>query len=147
MGYYSDVVYAIKFLKDAEYKDDTPDEEKNYHGQGLFQVFVAEAKANKDTEQCFEDGTHVDNENLTITYTAHGVKWYEDSFPDVDCHVNLMSLADEYIELHTKDNMRLSPIAWGYARVGEENGDDETRHGGDWGYELVEINRSVNLTL
>lgn len=149
MGYYSDVVYAIKFEKNAEYKDDTPDEQKNYHGQGLFQVFLAEAKANKDTERCFDDddGVEINSDTLTIFYRADGVKWYEDNYPDVDCHVNLMSLADEYIELHTKDNMRISPIAWGFARVGEENGDDETRHGGDWGYELVEISRSVNLTL
>jgi hypothetical protein len=76
------------------------------------------------------------------------VKWYEGNFSDVDCHVNLMNLADEYIELHYKaGHMRISPIAWGFARIGEETGDDETRHGGDWGYELVEINRSVNLNV
>jgi hypothetical protein len=149
MGYYSDVVYAIKFEKDVEYAENTPDEEKTYSGKGVFQIFLTEAKANKDTEQCFRDDDSdfkIDHENLTITYTASGVKWYEGSFSDVDCHVSLMDLAAEYIQLHRKANMT-SPINWGFARIGEETGDDEIRHGGDWGYELVEINRSVNLNV
>jgi hypothetical protein len=150
MGYYSDVVYAIKFDKDAAYVENTPDEEQTYSGKGMFQIFLTEAKANKDTEQCFRDDDgdfKIDNENLTITYTARGVKWYEGSFSDVDCHIHLLHLADEYIELHHKANMISSPINWGFARIGEENGDDETRHGGSWGYELVEISRSVNLNV
>jgi hypothetical protein len=83
MGYYSDVVYAIKFEKDAEYAENTPDEEKTYSGKGVFQIFLTEAKANKDTEQCFRDDDgdfKIDDENLTITYTAEGVKWYEGRF-------------------------------------------------------------------
>jgi hypothetical protein len=150
MGYYSDVVYAIKFEKDAEYLDEISDEVKTYSGKGVFQIFLTEAKANKDTEECFDDDGDfkIDNENLTISYRADGVKWYEGNFSDVDCHVNLMNLADEYIELHYKaGHMRISPIAWGFARIGEDTGDDEIRHGGDWGYELVEINRSVNLNV
>ena len=150
MGYYSDVVYAIKFEKDVEYAENTPDEEKTYSGKGVFQIFLTEAKANKDTEQCFRDDYgdfKIDNENLTISFEASSVKWYEGNFSDVDCHVSLMNLADEYIELHHKANMISSPINWGFARIGEESGDDETKHGGSWGYELVEINRSVGLNV
>jgi hypothetical protein len=146
MGYRSDVGYKIKFDKDLEWLESVADDKKNVTSKDLFNLFVTEAKSKEETKLCFDDDDgafEIDDENLSITFFAESVKWYE-SFEDVQCHENLLELADEWLEQHDIENKFYSPLRWGFVRVGEEADDIEERHGNE-GYELVYLTRGISF--
>ena len=146
MGYRSDVGYKIKFDKDLEWLESVADDKKNVTSKDLFNLFVTEAKSKEETKLCFDDDDgafEIDDENLSITFFAESVKWYE-SFEDVQCHEKLLELADEWLEQHNIEDKFYSPLRWGFVRVGEEADDIEERHGNE-GYELVYLTRGISF--
>jgi hypothetical protein len=146
MGYRSDVGYKIKFDKDLEWLESVADDKKNVTSKDLFNLFVTEAKSKEETKLCFDDDDgafEIDDENLSITFFAESVKWY-DSFEDVQCHEKLLELADEWLEQHDIEDKFYSPLRWGFVRIGEEHDDVEERHGNE-GYELVYITRGISF--
>ena len=146
MGYRSDVGYKIKFDKDLEWLESVADDKKNVTSKDLFNLFVTEAKSKEETKLCFDDDDgafEIDDENLSITFFAESVKWYE-SFEDVQCHEKLLELADEWLEQHDKEDKFYSPLRWGFVRIGEERDDVEERCGNE-GYELVYLTRGISF--
>ena len=148
MGYRSDVGYKIKFDKELDWHASIPVEARQVMtSKDLFNTFLAEAKLRDDTKLCFNDDDGVldiDENNLSIRFYASSVKWYE-SYPDVQCHEALLSLANEWIEQHDNDErFTSSPIRWAFCRLGEESDDVEERHGND-GYDLVYTYRSIEF--
>ena len=132
MGYRSDVAYTIRFV----HEDDTNNKQSFY-------VFLAEAKANAATAPCFVElgwaEFEIDEARHRINFSCDDVKWYE-SFPDVQCHEALISLANEWV--NDEDNN--SGIAYMFVRIGEESNDNETREGGDVDYSWVQVCRSID---
>ena len=125
MGYRSDVAYTIRFV----HEDDTNNKQSFY-------TFLAEAKVNAATAACFiEHGWaefQIDEDNFRINFFAEGVKWYE-SYPDVQCHEALLSLASEWDE----DEDNHAHIAYQFVRIGEESDDIEDKRSesaDDWIY-------------
>jgi hypothetical protein len=148
MGYRSDVGYKIKFDKDLDWHASIPVEARQVMtSKDLFNTFLAEAKVKEETKLCFNDDDGVldiDENNLSITFSASSVKWYE-SYSDVQCHEALLDLANEWIEQHEKDERFTgSPIRWAFCRIGEEHDDVEERHG-NGGYDLVYTYRSIEF--
>lgn len=124
MGYRSQVVYAI---------------EPHEKGRGEWAMFIAEAKAKPETQQAMsvilgdcKDIEYpywkggLDSENESILIEFDDVKWY-DSFDEVISFNALLDLAESY------ENERIDAA---YIRIGEEEGDVETRYVNE-GYELV----------
>ena len=117
MGYRSDVAYCIRFECDDNTRRDH-----------TFYTFLAEAKARPDTALCFTADGHwqveVDEAKRRLTFAASNVKWYEDTFEEVKCHMALLELARDY----EKDKMfhaGESAISCKFARIGEEVEDIE----------------------
>lgn len=117
MGYRSDVAYCIRFECDDNTRRDH-----------TFYTFLAEAKAKPETALCFTaDGrwqVEVDEAKRRLTFSAINVKWYEDTFEEVKCHMALLELARDY----EKDKMfhaGESAISCKFARIGEEVEDIE----------------------
>ena len=136
MGYRSDVAYTIRFTSGDE------------RAEASFYTFIAEAKAKAATAPCFSEeqknwsggnGFIVDAERFRINFACDDVKWYE-SFPDVQCHEALISLASEWV--NDEDNN--SGIAYMFVRIGEDNNDIEQREGGDVDYGWVQVCRSID---
>lgn len=128
MGYRSTVAYSIRFVGD----DDTKNRQSFY-------TFIAEAKADEDTALCFqEEDEHfeVDEANLQIRFFADGVKWYEDDYPDVKCHMALIEKSQEW----TDDN---DAIGGAYARVGENADDSVEEVWGQGDYDWCYLSRQV----
>lgn len=148
MGYRSDVGYKIKFDKELEWRGNIPVEARDViTSKDMFNTFIAEAKLREDTKLCFNEEDvdfKIDYENLSITFYASSVKWYDD-YPDVKCHEALISLCDEWIDTHDKDERMIgSPIRWAYVRIGEENGDIDERSNND-GWDLCYTTRSIEF--
>ena len=131
MGYRSQVVYAIEpnltIVKNEEKAKDT------------WTMFIAEAKAKLETQQAMsmilddcKDIEHpywkggLDSENHSILIEFDDVKWY-DTFDEVISFNALIDLAESYED---------EAIDAAYIRIGEDEGDVETRYIND-GYELV----------
>ena len=115
MGYRSEVGYLIMFKE-----------------QEVYNQFKVQYKLDDKFKLCWEDEENTNeyastlrfnDEKCMVTFKATDVKWY-DSYPDVRCHHDLLTLADEY---HEKYNC----VSWTFVRVGEEQGDVESQYGGD----------------
>ena len=146
MGYRSDVGYKIKFDKDLEWLESVADDKKNVTSKDLFNLFVTEAKSKEETKLCFDDDDsafEINDENLSITFFAESVKWYE-SFEDVQCHEKLLELADDWITQHEDDDKFYSPLRWGFVRIGEERDDVDERCNNE-GYDLVYLTRGISF--
>lgn len=114
MGYRSQVGYLIMFT------------EKEVYDQ-----FKVQYKLDDKFKLCWEDEQ---NENeyaprlwffddaMYIKFEASDVKWY-DEYEDVKCHHALLDLADEYYD-------KYNCVSWQFVRVGEEEGDIDSRYGG-----------------
>jgi hypothetical protein len=149
MGYRSDVGYVIQF-NEPKYKEGTPTD-KQVTKEGLFNVFLADAKSREDTKDCFDE---TESDLLTINqgecflrYQADSVKWYAD-YDDVKCHEALIVLAQEYSDMY--DNMEdldSLPISYAKIRIGEQMDDIEEEYGGDDGYSLMYMNRSFEFNV
>jgi len=135
MGYRSEVAYTIRFTSDDE------------RAKQSFYTFVAEAKAKAATAPCFTEeqknwsggnGFIVDEGRFRINFSADDVKWYPD-YDDVKCHEALIELADEW----ANDEDNHSEIAYVFVRIGEENDDIEEKCGGDYDFEWIQVNRSI----
>jgi len=139
MGYRSDVAYTIRFKDEASYR-----------------LFILEAKAN-DLGDCFSNDTsqyeeaRCDDVRLRIDFNANHAKWYE-SFPDVQMHEKLIEQAEAWCETDThiaiKDGdleASVAPMRLGFVfiRIGEDNGDVDERHGGDYEYEWLHVKREI----
>jgi hypothetical protein len=114
MGYRSEVGYLIMFTE-----------------QEVYNQFKVQYKLDDKFKYCWEDEENTNeyastlrfnDEKCMVTFKASDVKWY-DTFDDVKCHDALLDLADEY---HEKYNC----VDWAFVRIGEEEGDIETRFGG-----------------
>jgi hypothetical protein len=132
MGYRSDVAYTIRFV----HEDDTNNKQSFY-------TFLAEAKAKAATAACFNElgwaEFEIDEARYRINFSCEDVKWYE-SFPDVQCHEALLSLANEWDE----DEDNNSGIAFQFVRIGEETDDiqdNRSESADDWIYVERTISR------
>ncbi len=151
MGYRSDVAYGIAFGVENYIIRNPPvaphidlDRPKN-----LFYTFLAEAKSRPETQKCFVEhsGVDVEEDKLRILFKAESTKWYEDSgYDDVDCHMALLDLADEYIEQLDGQGMdNTTYMSLNYVRIGEDLNDNEQRMGGNsLSHEYFYINRSID---
>ena len=130
MGYRSDVAYTIRFTDDH----DTNNEQ-------AFYTFLLEAKANPKLQIALAE-VKVDAKKQMFTYYASDVKWY-DSYPDVDSHMALVHLAEEWScqVSEGKLNCRIGAM---FLRIGEESKDIEERFSGDYDHEWMSISRSIN---
>lgn len=148
MGYQSEVGYVIAFDRDIKWTNEATDEDKKLTGEGIFNTFVVEAKANEDTKLCFdeeESPLEVDSENLMLKFHVDSWKWYDD-YKEVKCHENLIDLAEEYIDAQEKNKaMKHLTISYGFVRIGEETEDIDTKYGGDDGYSLLYPVRSIEF--
>jgi hypothetical protein len=143
MGYRSEVGYAIQFNKNIQWTDHATDEDKKLTGEGIFNTFIAEAKANEDTKLCFDEDEsplQIDHENLLLKFHVDSWKWYDD-YKDVQCHERLIDLAEEYIDAQNNNQA----ISYGFVRIGEETEDIETKYGGDDGYSLLYPTRGIEF--
>lgn len=109
MGYRSDVVIV---LYASDKKDAAPIKlwlKENYP--------TAEWEDDEYTTW-FDDGLKI---------VCNGVKWYDDR-PDVQAMKNYI---DEFDELFCNDIEGAPAGAWEFVRIGEDEDDNERRHGGD----------------
>ena len=134
MGYRSDVAYTIRFTTDTRLQDSFAIDEKI---KNSFFTFIAEAKSKPATAGCFSerDNLHVNEDKLELNFYCENVKWY-DSFADVKCHEELVSLAREWVS----DCPYIGVI---FSRVGEELEDMQLEFDGNYDYDWLHIYRSV----
>lgn len=127
MGYRSEVAFTIRFVDDHD--------ERNKQS---FYTFLAEAK--EKVPAAFSDASYweleVDEKNFAFNFHASDVKWYP-SYPDVIAFESLWSLGEEW---HNEGNEN---IAGRYARVGEDDNDNEVRDFGDSDYDWVHVSRQI----
>ena len=134
MGYRSDVAYTIRFTPEYAHRN-LPVDEKPM--RDAFFTFIAEAKSKPETAGCFSerDNLHVNEDKLELNFYCESVKWY-DSFEDVKCHEELVSLAREWVS----DCPYIGVI---FSRVGEELEDMQLEFDGNYDYDWLHIYRSV----
>ena len=135
MGYRSDVAYTIRFTTNTTLQDSFVIDEKI---RNSFFTFMAEAKSKPETAGCFSerDNLHVNEDKLELNFYCESVKWY-DSFDDVKCHEELVSLARNWVDT---GNPYIGVI---FSRVGEELEDMQLEFDGNYDYDWLHINRSV----
>jgi hypothetical protein len=136
MGYRSDVAYTIRFTK-AE----------DYH------LFVLEAKAKPEVAGALGE-CDLDDKRFRIDFEAENIKWYE-SYPHVQMHEKLIDQAESWCEDDT--HIEVSPdtpekllfegkdyrLGFVFVRVGEDDGDNERRDGGNSAYDWLHITRQI----
>jgi hypothetical protein len=139
MGYRSTVAYTIRFVPPD--KDEPEKGLTTEHCKATFFTFIAEAKSNDDTAMCFQDEHRfkVDEENLTITFFAEGVKWY-DSYADVKFHEALVDLSREWADDGDCSN---SYIGGAFARIGDDTEDTAEDCWGQGDYEWCCVRRFI----
>ena len=131
MGYRSDVYIAVAFESKSDMEE-------------VLAVYAINQQAHKlDLLKEWE----VKEDNI-LFHAEVGVKWY-DSYEDVQGVEHMLTLVDQF---HTERDM---PVAYRFVRLGEDDGDIETReeHGGDEG-QLIEklwdgmrVSRMVEVSL
>ena len=126
MGYRSDVAYTIRFNGTAN--ELLEDVEKS------FKLFLAEAKVKPACAIAINE-VSIDEKAMHINFYCDGVKWY-DSYPDVDSHMELVSLAREWVA----DCPYIGVI---FVRVGEELEDNVWESDGNYDWDWLQISRSV----
>jgi hypothetical protein len=131
MGYRSDVAYTIRFIDDHD-----------TNNSQSFYTFLLEAKANPKCAIALAE-VEVDSARQRFTFTATDVKWYE-SYPDVDSHMALISLAEDWACQVTegKLNCRIGSV---FVRIGEDVNDVEERHQGDYNYDWIQVERKITM--
>lgn len=135
MGYRSDVAYTIRFTTDTRLQDSFAIDEKI---KNSFYTFIAEAKSKPATAGCFSDKyLSLNEDKLELNFYCESVKWY-DSFEEVQCHEELVSLAREWVS----DCPYIGII---YSRIGEELEDMEYQCDGNYDYEWIQLHRSIDL--
>jgi hypothetical protein len=135
MGYRSDVAYKIKF-----------------EDEGQWNLFLLEAKSKPETRLCFEDESlTVVHDKQELRFLAQSVKWYG-GYEDVDCHIKLLELCDEYLERQEKlfaDSQitSLTPptVSYLFRRIGEQEDDIEDASGGDPDWDWIELIRYIRV--
>jgi len=130
MGYRSDVAYTIRFVDDH----DTNNEQSFY-------TFLLEAKANLNCQIALAE-VEINHKEKAFYFTANDVKWY-DSFPDVDSHMALVELAEEWAEQVSQQKLHCK-IGCAFLRIGEEAKDIEERFSGDYEHDWMSVSRSIN---
>jgi hypothetical protein len=145
MGYRSDVAYTIRFV--IQKSDEENLEFNQQKCKDSFFTFIAEAKTNEDTLNCFNEqeflnakekynqGFYLDEEDLTIKFCAWSVKWYPD-YLDVKCHDALIKLAQEW----AVDNEYIGGV---FVRIGEEPDDNEEFTFGNGDFDWLHMSRQV----
>ena len=128
MGYRSDVAYTIRFST-ATNDDNLETIEKS------FKLFLAEAKVKPECSIAMND-VSIDEKAMHINFYCDSVKWY-DSYPDVDSHTELVSLAREWVD---DGNKHIGVV---FVRVGEELEDNVWEMDGNADYSWIQISRSV----
>ena len=151
MGYRSEVGYVIAFQNNIDWTDEASDKDKAMTGRDVFNTFLAEAKSNPETKQCFDDADadtyEVNVEKMFIKGHWLDVKWYDD-YDDVKCHHKLMEMASEYINSQRdNDKIKFTTISYGFVRIGEENDDIETEYDGDEGWDLIYPVRKIDFNV
>lgn len=127
MGYRSDVAYKITF-----------------HNADQWNVFLLEAKSKPETRRVFEDeDLTVDYEHHEIKFLSQGTKWYTD-YPDVQCHIQLMDLCEDYNNRNQDNNEDLNHVcSYLFRRIGESEDDCESHYGGDPDWDDVYLSRQL----
>jgi hypothetical protein len=129
MGYRSDVAYTIRFNSD--------DDELNKQS---FYTFLAEAKTKEDYVLALVDITmHIDEVRYRFDFSASDVKWYE-GYPDVDSHMKLLNLADDWI-----DGEAQPCIGYVFMRIGENPTDIEELYSGKNEWDWIQVSRQLVL--
>ena len=129
MGYRSDVAYTIRF--------NSEDDELNKQS---FFTFLAEAKTKEDYVLALVDKSlHIDHVLYRFDFSASDVKWYE-GYPDVNSHMKLLSLADDWIANEIKPCM-----GYVFMRIGEEATDFEELEGGNNEWDWIQVSRQLVL--
>ena len=130
MGYRSDVAYTIRFTGDHD-----------TNNTQSFYTFLLEAKANPKCAIALAEVT-IDEKRQRLTFNAEDVKWY-DGYPDVMSHTALLELAGDWAaQVHEgKLHCRIGSV---FVRIGENTGDIEEVHAGDYNYDWINIERKIN---
>jgi hypothetical protein len=139
MGYRSEVAYTIRFIP----TNDDFVAQHRIKAKDSFYTFLAEAKANAETALAFGwmwskeqgDGMVIDEENLSINFTAVHVKWY-DEYPEAKANNKLFDLAQEWEE----DNEYIGGI---FVRIGESMDDVIEECWGTGDYEWLSVTRDI----
>jgi len=135
MGYRSDVAYKVKF-----------------EDEGQWNIFILEAKSKPETRACFEDeDLTVVHDKQEIRFESTDTKWY-DEYPEVRCHYKLLDLCDEYNERQEKSfvdggvtNIKEPVVSYLFRRIGENEDDSDSRHGGDPDWDWIELVRYIRV--
>lgn len=133
MGYRSDVAYTIRFT--PEYSTEKMPVDPKPMRDAFF-TFIAEAKSKPATELAMKE-VSVEEDKLQLNFYCDSVKWY-DSFPEVESHEQLVSLAREWVA----DCPYIGVI---FVRVGEELEDNVWESDGNYDWDWLQISRSVVL--
>lgn len=137
MGYRSTVAYTIRFTVDESGENVLNDNEAMEQCKASFYTFLAEAKV-KFSGAFSDSGMTVDEGNFAINYIAYDVKWYE-SYEDVQCHENLISLSKEWVDM---ENRNIGGI---FTRIGEEIDDVIEESWGEADWDWIGISRSIHV--
>lgn len=129
MGYRSDVAYTIRFNGTAN--ELLEDVEKS------FKLFLAEAKVKPECAIAMNE-VSIDEKAMHINFYCDSVKWY-DSFPDVDSHIKLVSLAREWVD---DGNTHIGVV---FCRIGEELEDMHLEQDGNSDWDWISLSRSIEL--
>ena len=127
MGYRSNVAYTIRFTSD----DDRLNEQ-------TFYTFIAEAKANDSCRAALEQ-CEIDEQKLQINFYVEDYKWY-DRDPHVQGHEDLIQLANDTLETY-EDTQEC--IGYVFARLGENDDDNDWRARGKYSTDWLWIKRQV----
>ena len=130
MGYRSDVAYTIRF-------GDDPDA----NNEQSFFTFLLEAKANPKCQIALSE-VEVNTKKRMLTFTATDVKWY-DSFPDVDSHMALVGLAEDWANQKREGKLHCK-IGSMFLRIGDDMGDIESRFEGDYDFDWMSVSREIS---
>jgi hypothetical protein len=129
MGYRSNVAYTIRFVDDHD--------TNNEHS---FYTFLLEAKANPQLRIALAE-VEIDEKRHMFTFIATDVKWYE-SFPDVDSHMALVELAEEWAS-QVSEGKLFCKIGSAFLRIGEDVKDIEERFSGDYAPDWMSVSREI----
>ena len=125
MGYRSEVVFAIRGKKDA-----------------ITAFLVKQRLTQPDVvdDPCWKD-IKVSGDGAVIHFHAPDVKWCP-GYPGVQFFERFWSDAEAYGGDFTEE-LQDGVLEGGFARLGEEDDDTDTRYFGEEGYDLVSISRAI----
>ena len=127
MGYRSEVVFAIRGEKDAI-------------TAFLVKQRLTQPDVTDDGDSCW-DMIKVIGDGTVIHFHADNWKWYP-GYPGVQFFERFWSDAEAYGGDFTEE-LQDGVLEGGFARLGEDDDDTDTRYFGEEGYDLVSISRAI----